>query len=52
MKRPRRYIVRCPYCWHEQEYKTVCEACGRYIYNDMIVVDECPFDEADFTDSA
>ena len=38
--RVRRYMVRCPYCHHKQEYRTVCENCESYMYLTMECLEE------------
>lgn len=35
--RVRHYKVRCPYCYHKQDYSTMCVNCHSYIY----VIMEC-----------
>ena len=38
--RVRHYKVRCPYCYHKQDYSTTCEMCHSYIYATMETLEE------------
>ena len=38
--RVKRYKVRCNYCHHIQDYRTVCENCESYMYPTMDTLEE------------